>query len=311
MKICVASPYPLSELKGNSVTTHRIVEILNVAGFEARGSHGFDGAPADILISLHAFKGEQAVRDFQRRCPDGKVIVLITGTDLYVDLPEGRGLESLETTDAIAITHEEARASMPAIFHDKLHIVPSCIEIPEIQAKPNAEQFVISIVGHLRSVKRSFLTIEAVAKHPEWDVEVWQMGEALDEGMSDVACDWEESDSRYKWLGGLPREQSLEVCSQSSLTVNSSLLEGGANTVLEAMTMGVPILASCIEGNVGLLGRDYPGYFEGEDIGSKLAEIIAGKHDLNEWVSLAKTRLPLFSRESEEAAWKKIFAELS
>lgn len=310
MKICVASPYPLSELKGNSVTTHRIVEILNEADFEARGSHGFDGAPADLLISLHAFKGEQAVREFQRRCPDGKVVVLITGTDLYVDIPEGRGLESLEVADAIAITHEEARASVPERFHDKLHIVPSCLEMPEIQAKPEVGKFVISVVGHLRPVKRSFLTIEAVAKHPEWDVKVWQMGEALDEDMSDVACDWEEADARYKWLGGLPREESLEVCSQSSLTVNSSLLEGGANAVLEAMMMGVPVLASRIEGNVGLLGRDYPGYFEGDDIESKLVEIIEGKYELTEWVSLAKDRLSLFSRESERAAWGKVIAEV-
>ncbi|MDB4408736.1 glycosyltransferase [Akkermansiaceae bacterium] len=311
MKICVASPYPLSELKGNSVTTRRIVDILNEAGFEARGSHEFDGAPADVLISLHAFKGEKAVLDFQRYCPDGKVIVLITGTDLYVDLPEGRGLSSLETADAIAITHEEARASMPSRFYDKLHIVPSCLAVLEIQAKPDAGKFVISVVGHLRSVKRSFLTIESVAKHPEWDVEVWQIGEALDEEMSDIACDWEEADSRYKWLGGLPREESLEICSRSSLTVNSSFLEGGANAVLEAMTMGVPILASRIEGNVGLLGRDYPGYFEGEDIESKLVEVMAGKHDLDDWASLAEKRLPLFSRESEKTAWEKVIEDVN
>jgi len=57
MKVCVASPYPLSELKGNSVTTDRIVAMLNEGGVEARGSHGNDGEPADILITLHAIKG--------------------------------------------------------------------------------------------------------------------------------------------------------------------------------------------------------------------------------------------------------------
>ena len=50
MKVCVASPYPLSDLKGNSVTTARIVTVLNEVGIEARGSHGYDGEPTDILI---------------------------------------------------------------------------------------------------------------------------------------------------------------------------------------------------------------------------------------------------------------------
>jgi len=38
-------------------------------------------------------------------------------------------------------------------------------------------------------------------------------------------------------------------------------MEGGANVISEAVVAGVPILASNISGSVGLLGRDYPGYF--------------------------------------------------
>ena len=43
--------------------------------------------------------------------------------------------------------------------------------------------------------------------------------------------------------------------------VISSLSEGGANVISEAAVAGVPVLASRIDGNVGLLGADYPGYF--------------------------------------------------
>ena len=41
----------------------------------------------------------------------------------------------------------------------------------------------------------------------------------------------------------------------------SSRLEGGANVVSEAIVLGVPVLASNIPGNVGMLGADYPGYY--------------------------------------------------
>jgi glycosyltransferase involved in cell wall biosynthesis len=43
--------------------------------------------------------------------------------------------------------------------------------------------------------------------------------------------------------------------------VISSKQEGGANVVSEAIVAGVPIIASDIDGNVGLLGEGYPGYF--------------------------------------------------
>ena len=47
----------------------------------------------------------------------------------------------------------------------------------------------------------------------------------------------------------------------SHVLVVSSVMEGGANVICEAARIGVPVLASRIPGNVGMLGRDYPGYF--------------------------------------------------
>jgi glycosyltransferase involved in cell wall biosynthesis len=38
-------------------------------------------------------------------------------------------------------------------------------------------------------------------------------------------------------------------------------MEGGAKVVIEAVRSGVPVLASRIDGNVGLLGIGYDGYF--------------------------------------------------
>src|SRR6185369_16319477 len=40
-----------------------------------------------------------------------------------------------------------------------------------------------------------------------------------------------------------------------------SRMEGGANVIIEAVTSGVPVLASDISGNQGMLGTDYEGYF--------------------------------------------------
>jgi glycosyltransferase involved in cell wall biosynthesis len=43
--------------------------------------------------------------------------------------------------------------------------------------------------------------------------------------------------------------------------VISSRMEGGANVVSEALAHGVPVIASRIPGNIGMLGRDYAGYY--------------------------------------------------
>jgi glycosyltransferase involved in cell wall biosynthesis len=48
--------------------------------------------------------------------------------------------------------------------------------------------------------------------------------------------------------------------------VITSRMEGGAHVVSEAIAIGVPVIASDIPGNRGLLGDDYPAYFPVGDI---------------------------------------------
>jgi glycosyltransferase involved in cell wall biosynthesis len=313
MKVCVASPYPLSELKGNSVTTDRIVAMLNEGGVEARGSYGNDGEPADILITLHAIKGAPAVFDFKKKTPNGRVIILLTGTDIYQGLAEGSqiGGDALQVADRIVVPQEAAIRKLPEKVRGKTVVIRPSLDPIAVKATSSQSPFVISVVGHLRPVKRPFLTIETLAQHPEWsDLEVWQIGQALDAEMRKTAEFWMEEDKRYRWCGGLPREESLALCAKSSLTINSSILEGGANAVLEAMTMGVPVLASRIEGNVGLLGDDYPGYFEEGGMAKALEAIMHQRVDLDEWSLLLADRLPLFSRVRESESWLELLIEL-
>jgi glycosyltransferase involved in cell wall biosynthesis len=313
MKVCVASPYPLSDLKGNSVTTARIVRVLDEGGIEARGSHGYDGEPTDILITLHAIKGAPALFDFKKRKPKGKVVILLTGTDIYQGLPKGSkmGEDALREADRIVVRQEAAILRLPEQVRAKTVVIRSSLDPIAVKASPSQSRFIISVVGHLRPVKRPFLTIETLAQHPEWsDVEVWQIGQALDEEMRKTAEFWAEEDERYRWFGGVPRMESLALCCKSSLTINSSILEGGANAVLEAMTMGVPVLASKIEGNVGLLGNDYPGYFEEGRMAKALQAIMDQRVDLDEWNRLLADRLRLFSRERESKSWLELLTEL-
>ncbi|HKQ60063.1 MAG TPA: glycosyltransferase, partial [Candidatus Polarisedimenticolaceae bacterium] len=70
---------------------------------------------------------------------------------------------------------------------------------------------------------------------------------------------------RLCWRGELPHGRALRQLDRCRLLVIASRMEGGANALCEALAGGVPVLASRIDGNVGLLGADYPGYFRAGD----------------------------------------------
>jgi glycosyltransferase involved in cell wall biosynthesis len=65
----------------------------------------------------------------------------------------------------------------------------------------------------------------------------------------------------YRWLGGLPRDIARRWIARAHALVHMSRMEGGAQVVIEAVRSGVPVLASRIGGNLGLLGEDYAGCF--------------------------------------------------
>jgi glycosyltransferase involved in cell wall biosynthesis len=88
-------------------------------------------------------------------------------------------------------------------------------------------------------------------------IEVIQLGELLEPDVRPKT-----SDPRYRWLGSVPHARALRWLASSHAMVISSRMEGGANVVCEALRIGVPVLASRISGNVGLLGERYAGYFK-------------------------------------------------
>src|SRR6185503_17039083 len=113
------------------------------------------------------------------------------------------------------------------------------------------------------------------------------------------------------WLGELPRGRALRVLARSRLMVLSSLSEGGANAISEALACSVPVLASRIPGNVGLLGEDYPGYFPVGDE-QALADLLWRAESEPDFLKALQAacaqRAPLFTPERETEAWRALLA---
>jgi glycosyltransferase involved in cell wall biosynthesis len=119
-------------------------------------------------------------------------------------------------------------------------------------------------------------------------------------------------DARYRWQDDCDRAEALAWMKNSVATINSSFSEGGANTVLEAIQLGVPVIASDIPGNRGFLGENYAGYFE-SDNSAALASLMG--RCLNEPNFLKKLRhqivdrRPTFTERNELAAFAKLLAQ--
>jgi glycosyltransferase involved in cell wall biosynthesis len=119
---------------------------------------------------------------------------------------------------------------------------------------------------------------------------------------------------RYLWRDDVPRAVVQKLLRRSHAMVLSSLSEGGANVISEAIVAGVPILASRMDGNVGLLGADYPAYFPAGDT-KALARLLQRIEGDRRFVAALRRaiarRAPLFRPQREITAWRRLLAELS
>jgi glycosyltransferase involved in cell wall biosynthesis len=122
------------------------------------------------------------------------------------------------------------------------------------------------------------------------------------------------SNRRYRWLGEVSRGKALRVLARSRLHVLSSRVEGGANALCEAIACGVPTLASRIPGSVGILGRNYPGYFTVGDTRG-LADLLRKAE--NDAAFLKRLRdaterlRPLVEPARERESWRLLLEEFA
>ncbi|MFM6990473.1 MAG: glycosyltransferase, partial [Rhodoferax sp.] len=101
--------------------------------------------------------------------------------------------------------------------------------------------------------------------------------------------------------------------------VHASQMEGGAHVVMEAVQSGTPVLASRIDGNIGMLGDSYAGYFShGDDdaLATLLLACRAGQKSIARTNLLARLtrqcerRATLFDPRREQAAVVRLVRDL-
>jgi putative glycosyltransferase (TIGR04348 family) len=333
VKIGIVTPAPPRSRYGNRVTALRWAGILRRLGHRVSIIQAYEGEPYDLLVALHARRSYPSIRRFHLDHPECPLLVALTGTDLYKDLPGSRrARQSLELATRLIALQPKAREELPARLRPKMRLIYQSVSRgsgsgtrgsgKHTKPQPRETDFVsrrrsfdVCVIGHLRPVKDPLRAARAARRLPRGSrVRVLHLGAAMDEGMARRARAEMRVNPRYRWLGEQQHWRVQRILASSALCVLSSKLEGGANVVSEAIAAGVPLLASRIAGSVGLLGKSYPGYFrvgDTEELGRLLDRAETDPAFLRQLRSHCRKLAPLFDPACERSAWGQLLQELS
>ncbi len=312
MSIAVTCPYPLDSQKGNAISALRIVHLLQSCGQPATAVHQWqaDGSSPlpEVLIALHALKSSASMIAYRAAQPAGKIVLYLTGTDIYGGQEKSPALwqQMLEIADVLVISQPASLDAIASHFHPKVHVIYTSAELAEpadiqLPSRPYA-----TVIGHLREVKNPFLAVRALQLVADLQLEIHHLGAALDDEMKCQALDWQQRDPRYHWHGNVDRPALTSWLKNSHFTINSSWQEGGANAISEAIICGTPVLASHIPANCGMLGEHYAGFFDpssAEELSQLMKKSLQPAGLISQLRQQIGARQPLFSSQTEANAW--------
>ena len=267
MRIALVTPARPGSRAGNRHTALRWAAMLRAQGHKVTIStewHAND--KDDLLLALHARRSHASIKSFKQAHPNGPIVLALTGTDVYRDIHSDLDAkESLELATRFIVLQPKAIDELPKRLRSRAHVVyQSCST--RLKHKPVKRKFRLCVIGHLRDEKDPLRALHALHYVPEdLDIELIQVGDSLDDRLAAEAREATKRDKRYGWLGSVTHARALKLLASSHAMVISSRMEGGANVVSEAIRIGVPVIASRISGNVGLLGAKYPAYYRPGD----------------------------------------------
>lgn len=316
-RIEIVTPVPPRRVhNGNRTTADRWRALLGALGHEVVVTGGWSGRPVDVLVALHAHKSADAIHRFADAHPDASLVVALTGTDLYRDLEREPAAErALRRADALVVLQERAMARLPVGLHERTHVIHQSVGAAPTPPPAREDIVEVAVVAHLREVKDPFLAARAVRLLPsDSRIEVVHCGAGMDDGWEERARREAADNPRWHWLGERPWSESLELIGRARLLAVTSRLEGGANVVSEALAMGTPVLATEIEGSVGLLGEAYPGYVPVGDARALATALRRFEREPEFCASLRRrveARRSLVDPERELAAWRELLERVT
>ncbi|MBS0445201.1 MAG: TIGR04348 family glycosyltransferase [Proteobacteria bacterium] len=267
------------------------------------------GEPFDVLIALHARRSAPSIAAWHAAAR-GPLVVVLTGTDLYRDIDgDPMAQASLTRADRLVVLQELGPERLPAALRGRAVVCFQSCAARRPVAKTTRHLRAV-MVGHLRDEKSPETYFDAARLlRDRDDILLDHIGAPLDPALGATAEALMRRCPRYRWLGALDHGRTRRCIQQAHVLVHASRLEGGAHVLAEAVRSGTPVIASRVDGNVGMLGRDYAGYYAWNDAGA-LAALLARARDepamLAGLIRQGAQRAPLFEPQRERATLRSL-----
>ncbi len=338
MKIALLTPCYYPFVRGNAVTVRRIEKSLTAKGCKInvfpldtitaedtlKGIKSFD---ADIIHAFHGHIGGRIARLIGETL--GKpYIITLTGTDVYEALQDSRRedtVSSLKSAAAVVAFHESIELRLIEDLPDlsgKTSVIAQGVEISVCnhfhhgEFSPGEGDIVILLPAGLRPVKNVAFAVPLLARMHERGGRLYfvLVGPILHRGYAAEVLSEIEKYPFAHYFGEVGHKAMGWFYEHADIVLNTSSYEGGmANTVLEAMLVGKPVLGSNIEGNRSVITDGVSGLlYNGEcDFLEKL-EMLMGDPDLRDRLgrNARKFVLENFSPEKEAAAYIELYGRV-
>ena len=316
-QLCLITPALAAANNGNWQTAARWARML-AADYRVRLLPAWTGqgedAHDDVMIALHARRSAASIATWSAQAVRRPLVVVLTGTDVYRDITHDAAAQrSLQLADRLVVLQELAIAALPAALRHKAVVgFQSCTTWRTLAKTPRHLRALM--VGHLREEKwpeTYFSAAQLLAARP--DIFLDHIGAALDPALGEQAQALMHAQPRYRWLGSLPHSAARARIQRAHVLVHCSRIEGGAHVVMEAVRSGTPVLASRIDGNVGMLGTDYAGYFAPGDAKGLAALLEQSRDDAAMLPALraqCERRALLFDPAHERRTLRQILSSL-
>jgi putative glycosyltransferase (TIGR04348 family) len=318
-KWVIVTPALAAANNGNWQTAQRWARLLGrdyqVQLTDAWRADDASLAGAAGLIALHARRSAPSVHAWRAAHPHRPLVVVMTGTDLYRDIAtDASAQQSMAMADRLVVLNELGLQQLPEALRHKAQVLLQSCGARQPQQKTQRHLRAV-MVGHLRDEKSPetyFAAARLLAHRP--DIHLDHIGAGLDADLAEQAQALMREQPRYRWLGALPHAATRARISAAHAVVHTSRMEGGAHVLTEAITSGTPVLASRIDGNVGLLGGGYSGLFDWGDAPA-LAQLLVQARDGATLLPLlqaqCQARAPLFTPALEQQALVQLLQSAS
>ena len=310
LRVVIVSPALADANNGNWQTARRWQRLLSPHSARiVRQWPDGQASQDEVMLALHARRSADAVQAWHAQRGQRGLGLVLTGTDLYRDiLHDPKAQQSLGLARALVVLQGLGARALPTQHQAKTRVIFQSTGTR--QTLPKTPRHLRAVmVGHLREEKDP-LTLMAAARLLPQDggILIDHIGAALEPTLGEAAQTTQAQCTHYRWLGAMPHPHTLQRIQRAHLLVHTSRMEGGAHVLMEAICSGTPVLASRIDGNLGLLGADYVGFFEAGDAQGLAHLLLTCRTAQNKSGLMAHLshqcalRAPLFEPQAERAA---------